>query len=50
MHSLATLDVPVSLGIQFADGPNSPRGGQRVWGIIICPQKVPCNPDAFFEG
>jgi hypothetical protein len=50
MHSLATLDVPGSLGIQFADGPRSPRLPQRIYGIIICRKEVPCLPELLDEG
>ena len=50
MHSLATLDVPGSLGIQFADGPRSPRLPHKIYGIIICRKEVPCRPDLLAEG
>jgi len=50
MHSLATLEVPASLGIQLADGPNSPRLKQKIFGIIICRKEVPCFPDLLDEG
>jgi hypothetical protein len=49
MHSLAALDVPASLGVQFADGPNSPRLPHQIYGIIICRKEVPCLPEYLEE-
>lgn len=49
MHSLAAVDVPATIGIQLADGPNSLRCPHRIYGIIIC-HTEPCLPDLLNEG
>ena len=51
MHSLATLDIPSSIGIQLADGPNSLRlPPHKIFGIIICHKETPCLPEFLEEG
>jgi hypothetical protein len=50
LHSVAMLDIPSTIGVQLADGPNSRRlPPHKIYGIILCP-KEPCRIDLIDEG